>query len=529
MPVAQNGTMRRIEIDTPSGTVRGTVDGDVVHWRGIPYAAPPVGPLRFRAPQPVEPWADVRECVEFGPMAAQPRELGLGTIDRRLARSEDCLTLNVTAPTDPTEERLPVMVFIHGGAFVNGSASEAHYDGSGLVRRGNVVYVSINYRLGALGWLHFDEYASPERPIESNLGLRDQIAALEWVRDSIAAFGGDPDNVTIFGESAGAIAITTLLAVPRAHGLFHRAISQSSAPRVVPQLEQAHRWSREFLGHLVDDPDDHAQVMEALENAEWMEFSVALSRLSAMGLVDEPSAIPVVPAVDGDLLPRTPVAAIASGEGARIPLIIGTCDREGTLFSHFAPTNPTLRPTWKQMVTKSHSFVDPRGDFERAEGDEVPPAAVLRELYPGYPKRAALADLAGDGAFWYPSVEVMEGHAAYAPVYAYRYDFAPRLTKLVGMDATHAAELMPLFGALSGDVARFFSVLGGIKGWAELGELMQDEWTHFARHGRPSEDWPAYEVGARRTLILDAETRVEEDPRRERREAWAAVVNADLA
>lgn len=518
--------MRRIEIETTAGTVRGFIDGDVAHWRGIPYAAPPVGPLRFRAPQPVDPWPDVRECTQFGPMAAQPREIGLGTLDRRLPRSEDCLTLNVTAPNEPGGDRLPVMVFIHGGAYVNGASSEPIYDGSALVRRGGVVYVSLNYRLGALGWLHFDQYATPDRPIDSNLGLRDQIAALEWVRDNIAAFGGDPDNVTIFGESAGAISITTLLTVPRAYPLFHRAISQSSAPRVVPMMDQAHIWAKEFLGHLVDDPDDHEQVMDALEHADWMEFSVALSKLSAMGLVDEPSAIPVVPAVDGDLLPRTPVAAIAEGQANPVPVIVGTCDREGTLFSHFSPTNPTLKPTWKQMVMKAHSFMDPHGDFAHVDGDETPPADELRRLYPGWPKRSAMADLSGDGAFWYPSVEVMEHHSVFAPVYAYRYDFAPRLSKLVGMDATHGGELLPLFGDLSGELARVMSALGGTRGWVELSEHMQDQWTHFARHGRPLDGWPRYDVEQRRTLILDVDRRVESDPRRERREAWRRVVEA---
>ncbi|WP_460768915.1 carboxylesterase/lipase family protein [Mariniluteicoccus flavus] len=516
--------MRRIEIDTHSGTVRGVVEGDLVHWRGIPYAAPPVGPFRFRAPQPVEPWPDVRPCTEFGPMSAQPRELGLGTLDRRLPRSEDSLTLNVTAPAEPTSDRSPVMVFIHGGAYVNGAASEPMYDGSDLVRRGDVVYVSFNYRLGALGWMHFDAYATPDRPIESNLGLRDQIAALAWVRDNIAAFGGDPDNVTVFGESAGAISITTLLAVPSARNLFHRAISQSSAPRVIPMMEAAHRWTKEFLAHLVDDPDNHDQVRDALENADWMEFCVALSRLSLLGLKDEPAAIPVVPAVDGDLLPRTPVTAIAAGEANPVPLIIGTCDREGTLFSHFAPSNPTLKPSWRQMVTKAHSFIDPKGDFEDADGDELPPSHVLRRLYPGYPKRSALADLAGDGAFWYPSVEVMEAHSAHAPVFAYRYDFAPRLSKLVGMDATHASELLPLFGQMSGDLGRFMGALGGTAPWSDLSARMQDDWTHFARHGRPGDGWPAYDTTSRQTLILDTDVRVEQDPRRERREAWKAVV-----
>lgn len=511
-------------MDTRSGTVRGVIEDDMAHWRGIPYSAPPVGPLRWRAPQPHAGWPDVREAAEFGAWCPQPRASGLLGADRSTRLDEDCLTLNVSALAEPHEPRSPVMVFIHGGAFVNGSGSAPFYDGSPLVRRGEVVYVSINYRLGALGWLHFDEYATDERPIESNLGLRDIIAALAWIGDNIAAFGGDPDNITIFGESAGAIAITTLLACPRAEGLFHRAIVQSSAPRVIPTMEQAHRWTKEFLQYLVIDVDNRAEVLDTLEEVTPLELSVALSRLSASGLKDEPAAIAVCPAADGYLLPRLPVAAIAAGQGLKVPLIIGTNDREGTLFSHFSPTNPGLRPTWKQMVTKAHSFVDPQGDFDHPDTDESPPAAVLRDLYPSYPKRGALADLAGDGAFWYPSIEVMEGHSTYAPTWAYRYDFAPRLIRMVGVNATHAAELLPLFEQYrTSEMGRRMTRLGGNREYEKLTEYMQVQWLHFARFGEPLEDWEPYEVAQRATMIFDTTCRVELDPRRERRLAWRAL------
>ncbi|OYO19765.1 carboxylesterase [Enemella evansiae] len=516
--------MRALEIHTPNGWLRGVADGEVAHWRGIPFAAPPVDELRWRAPQPVVPWSGFREAAEFGPICAQPRSGGLGSAAmRRMPQSEDCLTLNVTAPAEPESDSLPVMVFIHGGAYVNGAGSDPAYDGSTLVRRGQVVYVSINYRLGALGWMHFDEYATADRPIDSNLGLRDQLAALAWVQEQIALFGGDPNRVTVFGESAGAISITTMLASPAAEGLFAGAIAQSSAPRVVPPLEQAHRWTKEFLGYLVANPEDEDEVRSMLAEVTSTELSLALSRLSAAGLRDEPAAIPVVPAVDGELVPRLPVAAIAAGEGIRVPLVIGTCDREGTLFSHFSPTHASLKPTWKQMVTKAHSFVDPVADVEHGDGDETPPATQLREIYPGYPKRGALADLAGDGAFWYPSVEVMAAHSRYAPTFAYRYDYAPRLMNMMGVNATHGGELLPVFGIYDSDIGRFMTALGGRGHYESLSATMQDQWLSFAHRQRPLADWPGYELEYRLTMIFDRDTRVEADPRADRRRAWQAV------
>ena len=233
--------MTRPEAKTTGGVVRGITRGDLSSWRGIPYAAAPVGPRRFRAPGPVEPWEGVRDAAEFGAVPVQERVGEFVGAGRHTPMSEDSLTLNVVAPADPSPAPRPVMVWLYGGAFVVGASSSPTYRGYDLVRGGDVVYVSVNYRLGALGWLDFAAYSTAEHPMDSNLGLRDQIAALEWVRDNIAAFGGDPDNVTLFGESAGAISVTTLLTVPSAAGLFHRAIAESSAPGLAYARERIER------------------------------------------------------------------------------------------------------------------------------------------------------------------------------------------------------------------------------------------------------------------------------------------------
>ena len=215
-----------------SGTVEGFTRDGVNRWRSIPYARPPVGPLRLRAPQPVEPWPGVRYCHGFGYCAPQQRMYTILALGKYQPMSEDCLTLNVVTPKRAADHPLPVMVFIHGGGYIMGSSATPIYDGAALARRG-CVYVSVNYRLGALGCLDLSSLSTNDITIDDNLFLRDLVMALRWVRDNIAVFGGDRDNVTIFGESAGAHAVATLLAVPAAKGLFAQAISESPAAGMV--------------------------------------------------------------------------------------------------------------------------------------------------------------------------------------------------------------------------------------------------------------------------------------------------------
>ncbi len=232
-------------IEAPCGPVRGYADGSVFVWKGIPYAAPPVGDLRFRSPVPASPWSDVLDAAAFGAMAPQGHDTSV-PLDPTMRIDEDCLTVNVWAPRPDGTPR-PVMVWIHGGAYCLGSSAQPIYDGRLLAERGDVVLVTFNYRLGTLGFLDLSSFSTASRTFESNLGLRDQIAALEWVRDNIAAFGGDPDEVTVFGESSGGGSITTLMTVPRAEGLFHRAIAQSPPSTSVYGAERAASVAARFL------------------------------------------------------------------------------------------------------------------------------------------------------------------------------------------------------------------------------------------------------------------------------------------
>lgn len=484
------------EVKTTGGVVRGVRTHGVHSWRGIPYAAPPVGARRFRAPAPVEPWDGVRDGSIHGPVPVQERIGEFVGAGKHTPMSEDCLTLNVSAPADEPDAPRPVMVWFYGGGFVVGAASSPTYRGDDLVRHGDVVYVSVNYRIGALGYLDFSSYSTPERPFESNLGLRDQIAALAWVRDNIAAFGGDPDQVTIFGESAGAISVTTLMATPAARGLFHRAIAESSAPGMVFGAERARGWARGFVRALGAVADPVGGLISAPPDELLRAAHVLRARLG-----DQPGTVPTAPVVDGDLLPESPLDGFEGGRAADIPLIIGTNDTEGRLFE---------LPSMRLDLLARDTTADRMFALTQPE--------LRDQVLAAYRRTPHRRDLGGDYMFWYPSVRVMAAHRG--PVYAYRYDLTTRVLDLMGVRATHGMELYAVFGLAGSGVARFLTALGGRRALRDMQERVQRDWVHFAHHGRPASHWPTYEPTTRLTKILDRHDRIEADPRRERRLAW---------
>ena len=480
-------------------------------WRGVHYAAPPVGMLRFRAPAPVVAWKGVRDATDFGAVAPQDRKgqfLGPAT---HVPIAEDCLTLNVIAPAEGAG--LPVMVWVHGGAYSVGSSREIRHQGEVLVRRG-VIFVSMNYRLGALGFLDFSSFSTDERLFETNLGLRDVVASLEWVRDNIRAFGGDPDNVTVFGESAGANAVTTLLTVPSARGLFIRAIAQSSPANAIYPADVTAVWAREYvelLSEVVDNsstdstsPEDAGAV---LATASIDDLVAATTRMQLLTPDRHPGTIALCPVIDGDFLPERPLDAFKAGRAHPVPLLIGTNEREGSLFRGrldiLATTPSRIRAIFSKTRKRSRK--------------------ALKSLYPGLPDRRSAADFGGDYAFWYPSVKVAERHSRFAPVYVYRFDIAPRLALMAGYDATHGLELFALFDRMDGTFGRVMGALGGRGAFKRAGVRMQRNWVQFATDGS-LEAWPKYNTRSRRTLIIDSADRVEKDPRGDRRRAWQEFV-----
>lgn len=484
-----------------SGVVEGFTRNGVNRWRSIPYARPPVGPLRFRAPQPAEPWRGVRYCHGFANCAPQQRKYTLTGLGRYQTMGEDCLTLNVVTPEEPAEEPLPVMVFVHGGGYILGSSATPLYDGVKLARRG-CVYVSVNYRLGALGCLDLSSLGTREFPIDSNLFLRDLVLALQWVRDNIAVFGGDPANVTIFGESAGAHAVATLLAVPAAKGLFHQVISESPAAGMSSSTEQAAAIAKRFVALLGADAGDAARVLRTAQAADLVN---ATDELLALGTDEMFGAFPVGPTYGDDYLPVEPLAAMRSGDAHRVPLIVGSNADEARLFTRFLKLLPTTEPMIEALLAEA-------GPDARAR---------ITAAYPDYPRPDACVRLGGDFAFASAAWEIAEAHSAHAPTHLYRYDYAPRTLKWTGMGATHATELLAVFDVYRTRLGSLLTAAGDQRSAARVTRDVQTRWREFSRTGVPGDDWPAYDHDERAVLVFDRHTRVELDPDQDRRTAWS--------
>lgn len=509
------------QMDTLVATAEGRVDGKrgrrsrrgIIGWFGIPYAAPPVGPLRLRAPQPVTPWDDTLECYDYGPVPIQEKLFTARGNGRYQPRSEDCLTLNVFAPDSVSDTPRPVMVFNYGGAYILGGSSTPIYDGAFLARARDVIVVTVNYRFGPLGFLDLSDYSTPERPFDTNCGLRDMVAGLEWVQRNIAAFGGDPERVTVFGESAGGAAVLTLLSTPAAEGLFSRAISQSPAADLVVHRDNAEILADEFLRQVVD-PDrrsgperseprlEAGQVARIVDEAGPYDLLAAGNRLlgfSKHAQLSDP--MPFAPVIDGDYLPQSPVEAAIAGRTHRVPLITGSNLDEGELFARF----------WNILPEPTHHLVGIHDPEVREE---------LSRLYPGTRDEIRLA---ADAVFWIPTTIFAENHAKHSPTYVYRYDYSVRVLKASGIGATHATELLAVFGIYRHPIGAGLALAGSWGSTKRITATMQSLWSWFARTGEPAPSWPRYSVQDRRVLVIDDPPRVELDPDGPRRAAWERV------
>ncbi|MEO3945602.1 carboxylesterase/lipase family protein [Gorillibacterium sp. CAU 1737] len=490
--------------ETRYGTVQGTVQEGIRVWRGIPFAAPPVGSLRFRAPQEPEHWEGVREAVEAGPIAMQPVVKEAGRMSSQASaevRSEDCLYLNIWSPAEGQGETaargLPVMLWIHGGAFVSGAGSLALYDGAPFVSSGEMVLVTINYRLGPFGFLHL---ASLGGELESNLGLLDQVAALRWVRDNIAAFGGDPERVTVFGESAGSMSIAALLAMPAAKGLFQRAILQSGAAQVM-QPGEAAQIARGVLAELAALSGSSLAEASApgwLESRSAEDILEAGERLKAK--LSQGGIAPLLfqPVLEPATLPLEPDEAVREGSAAGVELLIGTNHDEGAYFIRQGA--PVLQREQVVQLLGQFGFADP---------------AVLADAYEV--SNEGQAELVTDLIFWEPSLRLAEAQLPHAKVWMYRFDWCleghphPFVSKSV-----HALEIPFVFRNL------FFleGMIGSLEPQAEeLAQRMQKAWIRFAttRETDSLADWDAYETERRTTWVFNREDKLVTDPDREKR------------
>ncbi len=488
----------------------------MLFFRGIPYAGPASGKARLRPPLPPEPWPGVRDATR--PRAMAPQNGGLMSRllgDAGLLASEDCLTLDVATPGADGARR-PVLVWLHGGGFTTGSASLPVYRGASLARRGELVVVAPNYRLGALGFLHLPELGREEGGAPGNFGLLDQLAALEWVRENAAAFGGDAGRVTLCGQSAGAMCAATLLGAPRARGLFQRVILQSGAARNVRGAEAAARVAAVFHDEAGVSPGDLA-ALRALPVATVLGAQARTAERLRREL-DDPAFEPVL---DGALLPRPPLEAIAAGEARDVPLVIGTNRDE---WKFYGLGDPKARRLDAEGLLRRFRRGLPGTD---ADGRELA-VRVVETYRRARQGRASVAApelwfaIQTDRWFRHPAMALAAAHAVHQPdTRAYLFGWpSPALGGALG--ACHALEVPFVFGNV-GD-ARLQPRLGEGAAPRRLSERMQGAWCAFARGELAGQDglpeWPRYEAGRRSTLVLGAECSVVEAPAEVERALW---------
>ncbi len=505
-----------IIVPTRQGLVRGSHADGVYVFKGIPYAAPPFGSNRLRPPQPVEAWSGVRDALAWGFEPPQPRiavdDPAAALVWDPAVPGEDCLNLNVWTPV-PGVAGLPVFVWIPGGMFEVGTG--ATYDGSRFARDG-VVCVTINYRVGAEGFLFLEDGTA-------NRGLLDQVAALEWVRDNIEAFGGDPHNVTIAGESAGAMSVGTLLSMPRAEGLFHRAIAQSGAAHRVIDAATARLVRRDFAERIGLEP-----TTEALASVPWERFVATTAELKGAMLADpDPkrwgldviaSFLPFQPVIDGDIVPERPIARIVAGAASDVDVIVGSNTEDWLMFRVLSGDMERTTDEVLRGAVADHGYL-----AVAAYGLPVEPAlTAYRQLYPSAAPGELLGAIETDWYCRFPGIRLAEAHAG-GRGGTWMYEFAWPTPEFGGrLGACHALELPFVFDTFDLGLRQMQGGLLGPEPPQALATQMHGAWVRFAATGDPG--WPRYDLGRRATMRFDTESAVVDDPRAPERAIWAGIM-----
>ena len=486
-------------VKTRYGEVRGSVTDGVHTFKGIPYAAPPFGTNRLRPPQPVAPWSGVRDALTFGPKPPEPPHPPW--VPELASPGEDCLNLNIWSPDLGSAGR-PVMVWISGGLFeYHGTGASPWYDGSCFARDG-IVCVTINYRVGADGFLYLGKG-------DANRGLLDQIAALQWVQENIAAFGGDPGNVTIFGESAGGMSVGTLLSMPRAEGLFRRAIAQSGAAQHVTSAATAQRISQYLAEKLGVAATREAIAAVSLDRL----FAAQVELKADVDAHHDPerwgevaaNLLPWEPVIDGDILPARPIDRIVAGAGAGIDVMVGTNTDE---WRPFLVANGAIEQVTNEALVA----------FVAAYGLPVEAAlATYRAAHRGASAGDLLAAVQTDWYWRIPAIRVAEAHAK-SPSATYMYEFAWRSPQFNGLlGACHGLEIAFVFDTLGNGT----EPLLGTDPPQQLADTMHAAWVAFASRGNPG--WPKYDLKRRATMRFDTTSEVVDDPRSAERALWEGL------
>jgi para-nitrobenzyl esterase len=509
-----------VDVETAQGRVRGGHSRGALAFKGIPYAGPVTGAARFKEAPPPQPWSGVRDALQLGPPSLQ----GPGTTygENEPSYSENCLVLNVWTPAVKDNRKRPVMVYCHGGGYVTGSGGSKDEDGSRLAATYDVVVVTTNHRLGLLGYLYLGELGGEEYATSGNQGLLDIVAALRWVKTNIEAFGGDPGNVMLFGESGGGFKVGTLLAMPCAHGLFHKASIESGAALRRVSKEDATETARRVLRALGIGAHELHKLADVPAET-WVKLHMEaekhqgpLFESSGAPGAEAAHASPVIgPVVDGFILPRHPFDPDAPPTAAQIPLIVGFNHDEATFFEREHPE--VFRETEQDLVSKGHTALG--NDADRI-------LSAYRKAYPKASPPEIHIAIETAISFGNDTIRLAERKSAQpAPVYLYRYDYRSN-TPIAGTDwglrAGHATEIAMKF--YNHDIP---GLEGNGPGVAAASKNMSTFWTRFAHTSRPDAPglpaWPRYDLKRRATMLIDVKCRVADDPDREIREMWESL------
>ncbi len=501
---------------TQQGALRGQLEDEVHVFRGVPFAQPPVGELRWRRPQPLAPWDGVRDALEFGPVSIQPSRPAAGPFAGIMGHSqermsEDCLYLNVwTSGLD--DARRPVMVWIHGGGLFSGSGSSPAYDGASLAARGDVVVVTINYRLGALGYLP-DPALADGHEAEGNFGFHDMLASLQWVQDEIAAFGGDPNNVTIFGESAGGIAVAILLASPLAESLVHHAIIQSGAADRLHSRESVAEMLPFYYRELgIEQPT--ADDLRQLPADDLLQAQVALAGADpavnpAAGLHGIFNAV-----IEGEFLDAVPLDAVRNGRSANVDLLAGTMRNEFTLLAAMSGLTDLNEERALELLAPLV------GGSERA-GECYETYRTLRIQRSGRTDPLAVYNAVMTDRQYRGSTRLLLDTHAAAPGRTYSYLVEQQSPMFEGrLGAPHALDVPLIWG--TNDLMRDF--VGDDPQVDQLSGFMMDAWINFARTGNPTTNalpgWPQYRADRPYTMVFGPDVRTVTEERDEELALW---------